>query len=400
MPSSANLNTRPTLTPPSSHFGTGTPNSTTPIAVSNPPFGSDAMVTPRVGTTPERVVNTSPSPTAPAELSAPATTSTPVRSTRSTSETEPTAAPATPSAAESAEEGSTDSTWTWRNILPKVLIAIATITLAIALFNTIKVVPGIFQANGVLAAIGKTGLAFISNIGKALLYVVVTPFVATYEAVRFIAKATGQFIKAGAEFLWAGVKTGSTWLYQNILAPTGRFLQPAAEAIFNGIKFVVVKTATLIKDVVVWSFNNVIIPIAKAIQPALKAVWDYVLYPVLKGIGNVLWWTIKNTFWVIGKTFEFTFKALGWLYTNALAPVSRAIRSAASFLVNAIKPAAIWLYQNLLAPVGSAIGTAVGAVYHYAIRPVGQAIGTVFSEVASGIASTWQVVSSTISGLF
>ena len=74
-----------------------------------------------------------------------------------------------------------ESFWTWQNILPKVAIAIGTITLGIALWNTAAAAPALLKANGVLAGMGKVGAAFISNLGQAFLYVVVTPFVAAYE---------------------------------------------------------------------------------------------------------------------------------------------------------------------------------------------------------------------------
>ena len=143
---------------------------------------------------------------------------------------------------------------------------------------------------------GKVGAAFISNLGQAFLYVVVTPFVAAYEGIRATAIVLKDVIAAGARLLWQGVSNTASFAWNNVIVPTARFLAPAAEFIWNNV---VVKAAILIKDVVVWSFQNVVRPVFEFIGPALKFAWDNVLYPVLDA-----------TFWAIGKVFEGAFGPL------------------------------------------------------------------------------------------
>ena len=313
---------------------------------------------------------------------------------------ERTATPVSNTASEtnSAEGGeSGESFWTWKNILPKVLIAIGTATLVVALFNTVVAAPAIFKANGVLMGLVKTGGAFIGNLGQALLYVVVTPFVAAYEALRFTVIGLKDVIIAGARLLGQGIANTATFVWNNILVPTAKFVAPAAKFIWENV---VVKAAVLIKDVVVWSFQNVIRPVFEFIGPALKFVWE-----------NVVVKFFDTAFWAIGKVFEGAFNVLSFVYQNALVPVSRVIRATFSAIGNALAPAARWVFSNILAPVGNAIATAAVASYQYVIKPVGMAIGSVLgtvgsaigsaaSAVASGIASAWRAVANTIGAVF
>ena len=292
---------------------------------------------------------------------------------------------ATASSSEPSETENTDTPWTWRNILPKVLLAVGTITLVIALFNTATAAPALIKANGLLGGLAKTGAAFVGNLGRAFLYVVVTPFVAAYEAVRFTAIILKDVIAAGAKLLWQGVSTVASFTWNNIVVPTAQFLQPAAVFIWENV---VVKAAVLLKDVIVWSFQNVIRPVAEFVAPAVKFIWDNV---VVKGF--------EALFWGVGKVFEGTFRALGFLYQNALVPVSQFIRGVAGAIGQALAPAANWVVSNVLAPVGSALAKAALASYQYVIAPVASALGSAISTVASGIASTWRAVAGTIAGV-
>ena len=307
---------------------------------------------------------------------------------------------ATPLANTSVETEATESKesfWTWQNILPKVAIVIGTITLGIALWNTAAAAPALLKANGLLAGMGKIGAAFISNLGQAFLYVVVTPFVAAYEGIRAASIVLKDVIAAGARLLWKGVSNTASFAWNNVIVPAARFLAPAAEFVWNNV---VVKAATLIKDVVVWSFQNVVRPVFEFIGPALKFAWDNVLYPVLDftlwAIGKVF----EGAFWTIGNVLEGSFKVLSFLYTNAMVPVSRFIRSVGSAIGQALAPAASWVVNNVLAPVGRGIATAAVASYQYVIAPVASALGSAAQSVASGIAAAWQGVSQTISALF
>ncbi len=287
---------------------------------------------------------------------------------------------------EASEVENAESPWTWKNILPKVLIAVGTITLVIALFNTATAAPALIKANGLLGGLAKTGAAFVGNLGRAFLYVVVTPFVAAYEAVRFTAIVLKDVIAAGAKLLWQGVSTVASFTWNNILVPTAQFLKPAVVFVWENV---VVKAAVLLKDVVVWSFQNVIRPVAEFIAPAVKFIWDNV---VVKGF--------EALFWTIGKAFEGTFKVLGFLYENALVPVSQFIRSVAGAVGRALAPAANWVFSNVLAPVGGALAKAAVASYQYVIAPVASALGSAISTVATGIASAWRAVAGTIGAVF
>jgi len=318
--------------------------------------------------------------------------STSVEATRETS--------ATPLANTSVETEATDSKesfWTWQNILPKVAIAIGTITLGIALWNTAAAAPALLKANGLLAGMGKIGSAFISNLGQAFLYVVVTPFVAAYEGIRAASIVLKDAIAAGARLLWKGVSNTASFAWNNVIVPAARFLAPAAEFVWNNV---VVKAATLIKDVVVWSFQNVVRPVFEFIGPALKFAWDNVLYPVLDATFWAIGKVFEGAFWTIGKVLEGSFKVLSFLYTNAMVPVSRFIRSVGSAIGQALAPAASWVFNHVLAPVGRGIATAAVASYQYVIAPVASALGSAAQSVASGIAAAWQGVSQTISALF
>ena len=290
-----------------------------------------------------------------------------------------------------------ESFWTWQNILPKVAIAIGTITLGIALWNTAAAAPALLKANGVLAGMGKIGAAFISNLGQAFLYVVVTPFVAAYEGIRATAIVLKDVIAAGARLLWQGISNTASFAWNNVIVPTARFLAPAAEFVWNNV---VVKAATLIKDVVVWSFQNVVRPVFEFIGPALKFVWDNVLYPVLDATFWAIGKVFEGAFWTIGKVLEGTFNVLSFLYTNAMVPVSRFIRSVGSAIGQALAPAASWVFNNVLAPVGRGIATAAVASYQYVIAPVASALGSAAQSVASGIAAAWRTVAQTISAVF
>ena len=307
---------------------------------------------------------------------------------------------ATPLANTSAETEAAEpkeSFWTWQNILPKVAIAIGTITLGIALWNTAAAAPALLKANGVLAGMGKVGAAFISNLGQAFLYVVVTPFVAAYEGIRAASIVLKDVIAAGARLLWKGVSNTASFAWNNVIVPTARFLAPAAEFVWNNV---VVKAATLIKDVVVWSFQNVVRPVFEFIGPALKFAWDNVLYPVLDATFWAIGKVFEGAFWTIGKVLEGTFKVLSFLYTNAMVPVSRFIRSVGSAIGQALAPAASWVFNNVLAPVGRGIATAAVASYQYVIAPVASALGSAAQSVASGIAAAWRTVAQTISAVF
>ena len=290
-----------------------------------------------------------------------------------------------------------ESFWTWQNILPKVAIAIGTITLGIALWNTAAAAPALLKANGVLAGMGKVGAAFISNLGQAFLYVVVTPFVAAYEGIRATAIVLKDVIAAGARLLWQGVSNTASFAWNNVIVPTARFLAPAAEFIWNNV---VVKAAILIKDVVVWSFQNVVRPVFEFIGPALKFAWDNVLYPVLDATFWAIGKVFEGAFWTLGKVLEGTFNVLSFLYTNAMVPVSRFIRSVGGAIGQALAPAASWVFNNVLAPVGRGIATAAIASYQYVIAPVASALGSAAQSVASGIAAAWRTVAQTISAVF
>ena len=213
-----------------------------------------------------------------------------------------------------------------------------TITLVIALFNTVTAAPALIKANGILGGLAKTGAAFVGNLGRAFLYVVVTPFVAAYEAVRFTAIVLKDVIAAGANLLWKGVSATASFVWNNVLVPTAQFIKPAVVFVWENV---VVKAAILLKDVVVWSFQNVIRPVAEFIAPAAKFIWDNV---IVKGF--------EALFWGVGKVFEGTFRVLGFLYENALVPVSQLIRSVASAIGTALAPAANWLVSNVLCRSG------------------------------------------------
>ena len=317
--------------------------------------------------------------------------------TPTASPAETTSTSAANTATEATEATDTESFWTWRNILPKVLIAVGTITLVIALFNTATAAPALFKAHGLLGGLAQTGAAFFSNLGQALLYVVVTPFVAAYEALRFTVIGLKDVIIGAARLITQGISHTASFVWNNVLVPTANFVAPAAKFIWNNV---IVKAAVFIKDAFVWTFTNVLRPIGEFIGPALKFVWNNI---IVKGL--------ENLFWGIGKVFEGAFNVLSFVYTHALVPVSQFIRSAVSAIGSALAPAANWIYSNLLAPVGSAIATAATASYQYVIRPVGMAIGSVLGTVASavgsaigtvgsGIAAAWRAVAGTIASVF
>lgn len=307
------------------------------------------------------------------------------------------ALPLANSATETEDAKTKDSFWTWQNILPKVAIAIGTITLGIALFNTAAAAPALIKANGVLAGLGKIGAAFVSNLGQAFLYVVVTPFVAAYEGLRATAIVLKDVIAAGAKLLWKGISTTASFTWNNLIVPTARFLQPAAEFVWTNV---IVKSAVFIKDAVVWTVQNVIRPVFEFIGPALKFAWDNVLYPVLDATFWAIGKVFEGVFWTLGKVLEGTFNVLSFLYTNAMVPVSRFIRSVAGALGRALAPAASWVFNNVLAPVGRGIATAAVASYQYVIAPVASALGSAAQSVASGIAAAWRTVAQTISAIF
>ena len=310
---------------------------------------------------------------------------------------EPNTTPLASTSPETEASEKKENFWTWQNILPKVAIAIGTITLGIALWNTAAAAPALLKANGVLAGMGKVGAAFISNLGQAFLYVVVTPFVAAYEGIRATAIVLKDVIAAGARLLWQGVSNTASFAWNSVIVPTARFLAPAAEFIWNNV---VVKAAILIKDVVVWSFQNVVRPVFEFIGPALKFAWDNVLYPVLDATFWAIGKVFEGAFWTLGKVLEGTFNVLSFLYTNAMVPVSRFIRSVGSAIGQALAPAASWVFNNVLAPVGRGIATAAIASYQYVIAPVASALGSAAQSVASGIAAAWRTVAQTISAVF
>lgn len=181
--------------------------------------------------------------------------------------------------------------------------------------------------------------------------------------------------------VWDGIKTGASWLWENVLQPIFGFIGTAWEVLSTGIQ---------------WYWENVIKRAWDTISTVISWLWNSVLQPIF-GFISTAWEALSTAIqwaWnsIIKPAWDAVSAAANWLWNNVLSPVFDFIKSGWERMSRGIEN--IW--NNVIKPAWDAFGSVIDFVVHNVVEPAFDAVknalgkvGDFFDSVVDGIKSVW-----------
>lgn len=244
--------------------------------------------------------------------------------------------------------------------------------------------------------------------------------------------------------VWDGIKTGASWLWENVLQPIFGFIGTAWELLSTGIQWYwenVIKRAwdtmstviswlwnsvlqpifgfistawEALSTAIQWAWNSIIKPAWDAVSAAANWLWNTVLSPIFSSIGDA-WSGLGNGIRsvydsVIKPAWDAVGNAIQWLWDNVFSPVVDRMKDAWSGLGDGIRA----IYDNVISPAFDALKNGLSAVRDFfgtvvdgikgvweklrgiLAKPINFMIGTVYND---GILKAWNTIAGFIPGL-
>lgn len=188
--------------------------------------------------------------------------------------------------------------------------------------------------------------------------------------------------------VWDGIKTGASWLWENVLQPIFGFIGTAWEALSTGIQWywenVTKRAWDTMSTVISWLWNSVLKPIFGFISTAWEA------------LSTAIQWAWNS---IIKPAWDAVSAAANWLWNNVLSPVFDFIKSGWERMSRGIEN--IW--NNVIKPAWDAFGSVIDFVVHNVVEPAFEAVktalssvGDFFDSVVDGIKSVWNSLKSAL----
>ncbi|MFJ7523334.1 hypothetical protein ACIQ1S_00195 [Streptomyces griseus] len=277
--------------------------------------------------------------------------------------------------------------WALYAVNKLITVGMAAFGVAMGIYNTVVALAAM-ETFTWGAALQMTGIV-------PLIMAIVVVIAALAAGVVWAYKNVGWF-RTAVDTAWAGIKTATSFLWNDVL-------KPAFDGIWSGLQ--------AIGKAAVWLWENALGPVFKLLYEgaqwlvtgvitlflvpaylAFKALgaiagwlWEKAVGPAFKQIGEDATWLWNS---VLSPTFQWIGEKAKWLYDKAIKPAFKNSKESFEDLADAGK----WLWDKVLSPVFDAIAEGAKWLYENHLKPAFKSMRTAIGEVADAFETATEFI--------